>query len=345
MEIGEAGSKGGCLVCREIWVIAEQQGAEVSEATLEVLDEAIGIAKRLEYIVASVVIGHRVSGMADVLFRYGATKVYLLDHELLSNYTTDGYAKVLCDLVRQEEPPVVLFGGTRNGLDLASSVSTRLNVGLVNNCTMIRIEDDVLEMTQPIYEDRIYRNVVVKRGSPIMVTMRMGAIGKGQGNPLGQGQVVEIYPKLEPSDIRTKVVESFKADPESLDLEEVDTLVVGGRGVETKEKWGLIEELAQVLGGGTGGTRMAVDAGWISRHKQIGQTGKSVAPRTCIEAGVSGAIQHCAGLRDVDFIIAINKDRNAPIFAVANVGVVADIHQLIPPLVAKIRELCAPRDD
>lgn len=326
-----------------IWVVAEREGEGFTEATLEILGEARDLGNRLGGEVAAVLLGHKITGSVEELFHYGAAKIYLTEHELLASYTTDGYTKTVVDLIHQFSPQLVLFGGTRNGLDLAPRVAARLKVGIVTNCTTISMKGGVLEMVQPIFEDRVYRTQASQSGQPILAVLRPGVIGKDKPNKSSRGEVVRVQPELNPDQIRVKVLESFQADPKTLDLEEVEALVVGGRGVEPG-KWTLVEELAEVLGGGVGGTRMAMDAGWIGMDRLIGQTGKTVSPRFCIEAGVSGAIQHTAGLKEAHFIMAINKDRFAPIFKSANVGVVADLSQLLPILISKIRQLYSPQE-
>lgn len=328
---------------RAIWVVAEAEEEGFNEATLEILGEAKELGNQLGCEVASVLMGHNITRPIDELFHYGAAKVYLIEHELLASYTTEGYTKALVDLIQQFSPQIVLFGGTRNGLDLAPRVAARLRVGIVTNCTIIRKRGGILELVQPIYEDRVYRTLVSQSAELIIAAMRPGVIGRDKPDRSRGGEVIRLRPELDPGEIRVKVLESFKTDPKTLDIEEVEILVVGGRGVESGQ-WTLIEELAEVLGGGVGGTRMAMDAGWITMDKLIGQTGKTVSPKLCIEAGVSGAIQHTAGLKDAHFILAINKDRYAPIFKVGNVGVVADLSHFLPILISKIRELSPPKE-
>lgn len=322
-----------------IWVVADFEEDGLREVTREILGEARDLGRELKYEVAALLLGHNAGGFADELVHYGAARVYLLEHELLAHYNPEGYTKALVDLIRKFSPRVILFGGTCNGLDLAARTAARLRAGLVTNCVSIRNTGGVLEMTQSIYEDKIYRTRVSQSEEPVIAAYRPGVIGTEKPDRSRRGEVIRLRPELKAAEIRTKVLQSFQEDPETLDLEELEVLVVGGRGVESREKWTVIKDLAEVLGGGVAGTRMALDAGWISRNRLVGQTGKIVSPKLCLEAGVYGAIEHTAGLRGARFIIAINKDRHAPIFKVANVGAVADLHQLIPALIAKIKEL------
>jgi electron transfer flavoprotein alpha subunit len=325
---------------KTILVVAEKEGTGLCNSTHEILSEASELARRLDFKVAAVLMGQEILTLADEIARMDVNMVYLIEHTLLSEYTTDGYTKVLSELIREKKPEIVLMGGTPNGLDLAARTAARLEVGLVTGCTAIVNRTSILEITKPIFEDRIYSTLTLKSRSPIMIAFKPGVIGRKKSKGRSAiAEVIRIKANLVPGDIRTKVVKSFKAPSNELDVAETDVLVVGGRGVNSAKNWHLIEELAEALEGATAGTRMALDEGWINRAKLIGQTGRTVSPRVCIEAGVSGAIQHNTGLRDAGFIIAINNDRNAPIFKFAHLGVVADLHRLIPNLVARLRQL------
>lgn len=330
---------------KTILVVAETEGAGLCDATCEALSEATELSVRLDFEVAAVLMGRDLSAFTDEIARRGADTIYLAEHDLLADYTTDGYTRVLSELIREKKPEIVLLGGTPNGLDLAARTAARLKTGLVTGCTAVRIRNGILEITKPIFEDRIYSTLSPMSASSVMIAFQPGIIGRKKPLRSGNAEVIRVWPNLVPDDIRTRVVGTFKARPEELDVEETDVLVVGGRGVNSAKNWHLIEELADVLEGGTAGTRMAFDEGWINREKLIGQTGRTVSPKVCIEAGVSGAIQHNAGLRDAGFIIAINNDRNAPIFKFAHLGVVADLHRLIPNLVSKLRQLRSQQSD
>lgn len=323
-----------------IWVVPELQGNELHEVTFEILGEGRRLATQLECEVAAVLIGWKIARLADELIYWGADKVYLVEHELLEHYTTDGYTKILADLVEQHTPSILLMGATPNGHDFGSRLAARLSTGMVSDCTMLKVnEDGVLEMSQPIYEDRVHRTIVSCSGTTQIVAMRPGVVGKDKPDISRRGDIVSITPRITAGDIRARVLERLKADPKTLTPEEADVVVVGGRGMQTVEKWHLVEDLAEVLGGCVGGTRMAMDAGWISRERLIGQTGKSISPKLCIEAGVSGAVQHTAGIREARSVMAINKDKYAPIFKVADIGVVADLHEFIPSLITHLQEL------
>jgi electron transfer flavoprotein alpha subunit len=323
-----------------IWVVPELQEDGLHEVTLEILGEGRRLATQPECEVAAVLIGRKIAKWADELIHWGADKVYLVEHEMLEHYTTDGYTKVLADLVEQYAPDILLLGATPNGRDFGSRLAARLRTGMVSGCTGIKVnESGMLEMSQPIYEDRVYRTIVPGSAKTQIVAIRPGVAGKDKPDTSRRGVIINIIPAIVAGDIRTQVLERLKADQKTLALEEADVVVVGGRGMQTIERWHLVEDLAEVLGGCVGGTRMSLDAGWISLERLIGQTGKSISPKLCIEAGVSGTVQHTAGIRDARSVMAINKDRYAPIFKVADIGVVADLHDFIPALIAHLGKL------
>jgi len=323
-----------------IWVVPELEEGELHDVAFEILGEGRRLADQLKCELAAVLVGWKIAKLADEAIHWGADKVYLVEHQLLESYTTDGYTQVLVDLVKQYTPDILLIGATANGRDFGSRLAARLRTGMVSDCTMLKInKEGILEMSQPIYEDKVSKTIAPCTAKTQIVGIRPGVAGKGKPDTSRQGDTVIVTPSIDAGDIRTRVLERFNADPKALAVEEADTIVVGGRGTQTGEKWHLMEDLAEVLGGCVGGTRMALDAGWIPRERLIGQTGKTISPKLCIEAGVSGAVQHTAGIRDARLVIAINKDRYAPIFKVANVGVVADLHEFIPALVARLQEL------
>lgn len=322
-----------------ILIVAEDEDSTLTDTTYEILSEAVELGESLKCELAVVLIGKDVSPLAHEVIHHGAARVFLLEHPLLASYTTQGYAKALSDLIQDVKPEIVLFGGTPNGLDLAAAVAARLKKGLITECAAVKLENGRLQISKPILEDRVYGTFVVESGPPILISFREGVGVLRKYVTSDSAEVIRLTPALSEDDIRTKIVRTFKAPARELDVEETDVLVVGGKGVSSAEKWRLIDELAEVLNAGTAGTRMALDAGWIHRNKLVGQTGRTVSPKVCIEAGVSGAIQHHAGLKDAGFIIAINNDPKAPIFKFAHLGVVADLHRLIPGLTAKLRRL------
>lgn len=323
----------------EVWAVAERDEFGLVEASLEMLGEASSLGGQLGHSVAVILMGENVDErLCQELFHNGAGRVYLAEHELLSTYTTDVYASVLCGLIREYSPRVVMFAGTRNGLDLAPRAAARLGFPLVTGCVMARAKGGKVEMIQPVYEDQVYRTMVGRSKMPLMIVMRPGAIGRDKPDRSRKGEVVRLNPSVDPGILRQRLVRSFRADPGATDIEEADMLVIGGRGIGSKDRWALVEELASALGAGVAGSRMALDAGWVSRDRLVGQTGKTVSPRLCFELGVSGALQHSLGLRNAGFVVAVNKDRDAPIFKTANLSVVADVQQFLPALLSRLKE-------
>lgn len=324
-----------------VWVVAEHSQDELLEVTLEMLGEGRKVASKLGHELTAVLLGRGVAVLCEPLGHYGAERVYLVEHTLLSPYTTDAHAAALTWLIRRWQPSIVLLGATANGQDLAPRVAARLRTGLVPDCVTLKVNSHgVLEMTRPTYRDKSYTTVVCPDARPIMATVRPGVIGTHKPDMLRRAEVVECAVELHPASVRTRVAGCIKADPATVDIAEAEVVVEGGLGVGQAGRWALIEELARAVGGSVGGSRMAMDAGWIPRERLVGLTGKSIASRLVISCGISGAMQHMAGLKDAKTLVAINKDRNAPILKQADLGVVADMHALIPALV---EELCETR--
>lgn len=321
---------------REIWIVAEHRDGELREVTLEMLREGRRLADKAGVKLCTVLLGNNVRSMTDILGRYGSDRVYLAEHPGLGQYSTDGYAGVLNDLVQSNEPLLVMIGATPYGKDLAPCLAARLKVGLLSDCVMLKINDEgAIEGTRPAYSGKVYSSVS-SLGKLCVATIRPGVIGVDKPKDSGRAEVMEVQPNINPKSIRTKVVGFIKADPANVDLTESELIISGGRGLGSQEEWQLIEKLAQVLGGSVGGSRIAMDSGWTSRERMVGQTGRTVAPRCYIAAGISGASAHINGIKDSKLIIAINQDRTAPIFKVADMGVVGDLHQILPRLIEQI---------
>lgn len=326
---------------KDVWVVAEHSAGKVEDVTLEMIGEGRRLAQKLGEQICVVLIGYQKAPPLQLLSSHGVDRLYLVDDLLLADYTTDAYASVLISLIKQQLPSIVLFGATANGSDLASTVSARLRVGLVSGCTALKINDEgILEATRPVYEDKVYSTVVFQAtGFPRMATIKPGAIGVDKAELSGQTQVEEVRPRLTAEDIRTKVVGYTQADARTLDLAEAEIVVAGGHGASTAGNWHLVEELADVLGGAIAGSRMAMDGGWITREQLVGQSGKSIKPSLYIALGISGASQHTEGMKESERVIVVNKDKGAAIFKLTNLSIVADLTEVLPPLIAKLREL------
>lgn len=321
-----------------IWVLAEHNRGELAEVTIEILDEARKLAGRTAE-VAALLIGGDGAELVQPLAHYGADKVYLVEHPALQSYTTDGFVSVLESLVRQHQPSVLIGGATPMGNDLFPRLAARLKTGLVTNCTLIkRGRESGLEITKPVYGGKFYATMTCPSAQPLMATIVPGVIGLGKPDPTRKAEVVKVSPELDAEAIRTRPLGVIKADPRTVDIVEAEVVVAGGRGLGSGEAFCLIQDLADVLSGSMAGSRPAVDNRWVPFERQIGQTGKTVAPKLIISCGVSGATQHIMGMKDSKLIVAINVDKAAPIFKNADVAIVADVHQFLPVLIEAVRQ-------
>ncbi|RXM58133.1 electron transfer flavoprotein subunit alpha/FixB family protein, partial [Clostridium tetani] len=298
------------------------------------------IADKLGVELTALLLGNKIDSIAEELVAYGADKVIYAQNPLLSHYTTDGYTKVICDLVAEEKPEIILVGATYIGRDLGPRVAARLRTGLTADCTALDVEEGTnnLLMTRPAFGGNLMATIVCGEHRPQMSTVRPGVFEKLKKDVAKKGEIKKIEAKLEMSDIRTKVEDVVKITKNVMDIGEAEFLVAGGRGIGSKENFKMLEELAELLGGNVAGSRAAIDNGWIDKDYQVGQTGKTVRPMVYIAVGISGAIQHLAGMQDSDYIIAINKDEAAPIMQIADLGLVGDYNKIVPELIAKLKE-------
>ncbi len=324
---------------RGVWVLAEQKEGEVTRTTLELLGEGRKLADTLEVELSAVLLGHEVGSIAKELIAHGADKVIHADHEQLKNYTTDGYTKVITKLINERKPEIILIGATNVGRDLGPRISARVGTGLTADCTKLEIdmENRRILQTRPAFGGNIMATIVTKNHRPQISTVRPGVMQKTAYDEARCGEIEKVEVDLVPSDIRVKVEEIVKSGKHVENLLDADVIVSGGRGLGNPEGFKLLKELADVLGGMVGGSRAAVDAGWISHDNQVGQTGKSVRPTLYIACGISGAIQHLAGMQSSDCIIAINKNADAPIFQVADHGIVGDIYKVLPMMIEEFK--------
>ena len=318
-----------------VWVFAEQRNGELQKVSLEILGEGRRLADELGVNLTAVLLGNNVACLADTLGEHGADEVLVAEHEELENYTTDGYTKVLCDLANERKPGILFIGATFIGRDLGPRVAARLSTGLTADCTSLAVDitNGDLLATRPAFGGNLMATIACPNHRPQMATVRPGVFSK-------LTEKKENYSvNLEASDIRTTVLEVVKANKDIVDIGEAKVIVAGGRGVGSKENFGLLQELATALGGVVGASRGAVDKGWIERDYQVGQTGKTVRPTIYIACGISGAIQHVAGMQESDMIIAINKDEAAPIMKVADYAIVGDLNKVIPEMINRIKEM------
>ncbi|HHT01156.1 MAG TPA: electron transfer flavoprotein subunit alpha [Firmicutes bacterium] len=322
-----------------IWVYAEVQRGKLATVALELLGKGRELADELGQGLAAVLIGSEVAGLADALFEHGADVVYLAEGEVFSQYRTEPYAQVMADLVKQENPSIVLIGATPNGRDLGPRVAARLETGLTADCTGLAIdaESGLLQQTRPAFGGNIMATIICPNRRPQMATVRPHVMPCPVAQPGRRGELVRVDHDVREADVQTKVRELAGQVRQFVDLEGAEVIVAGGRGLGKPEGFEILAELARELGGVVGASRATVDAEWIGKEHQVGQTGKTVAPKLYIACGISGAIQHLAGMSNSDVIVAINKDPEAPIFKVATYGIVGNVHEVVPQLLAQLR--------
>ncbi len=319
-----------------ILVFVEQHDNSLTGVGLELLGEARRLAARLKTDVWAVVLGDKVDGLGEELISYGADKVFVADDSILKDYQGDAYSQVLVDLIKKEHPEIVLIGATDIGRVLAPRVAAILRTGLTADCTELSTtEDGYLLQTRPAFGGNIMAQIICPEHRPQMATVRPRVMKKAEKDPAHKGEVIRFIPKIK--EVRTRLIKTIRETSRRANLEEAEIIVSGGRGLGSPENFKLIEELAEVLGGVVGGSRAVVDAGWITHSHQVGQTGKTVSPKLYIACGISGAIQHLVGMKTSECIVAINKDPGASIFDVATYGIVGDLFEIIPALIAELR--------
>lgn len=320
-----------------ILVFVEQRDGQVRKASFEALSEAKRLSQAKGIPVAAVLVGSGMSSLAPTLGEWGAEKVYVADQPELSQYSPQAYAAAVAEAVGQAQPQAIFLGATAMGRDLSGRLSARLKVGCLPDVTALKWDGDTLQAVRPVYSGKALATVDGGKTMPVVVTLRPNVF-PAEKSP-ATAQVVALPPVAVGGGYKVKEVVSSQAG--ELDVAEADIIVSGGRGLRGPENFALIRELAKVLGAAVGASRAAVDAGWIDHAHQVGQTGKVVSPTLYIACGISGAIQHLAGMSSSKVIVAINKDPEAPIFKVADYGVVGDLFQVIPALTEGIRKLKA----
>jgi len=325
-----------------IWVYAEHKDNKVKKVTFEILTEAKKLAEKKGEPLCAVLIGSGVEGMSASLGAYGAEKVYCAEADSLDKYTTGGFTKALCGLIEQEQPSIVLFGASVNGKDLSARVAGRLGVGCATDCTGIDVDDaGKLQVRRPMFAGKVYADVVFHEKTPQMVSLRPNVLPVGEPDESRTPEVVKVTPEVSSGDLGLDVAEMIATGAGKVDLTEAQIIVSGGRGMKGPENFQILEELADVLGAVVGASRSAVDAGWRAQSDQVGQSGKVVTPNLYIAAGISGAIQHLAGMGTSKVIVAINKDPEAPIFKKADYGMVDDLFKVVPALTEEMKKLKA----
>ena len=358
-----------------VWVFCEQRQGTMMPTSFELISEGRKLADELDTKLYGILLGDGIEGIAKELGGYGADGVYVCDHPLLKNYTTDGYTKVICDVIEEYKPEIMLIGATNIGRDLGPRCAARLHTGLCADCTHLDVDMGIykdflkensplaperidapshamvlgqkhdvsrdLKMTRPAFGGHLMASIICPRFRPAMATVRPGVMKKAAFDQAKADACEIIKPSftLNADDMKTEVVEVVKAAKKLVDLIGADVVVSVGRGISKDVEGGikLAEELAEVLGGVVGGSRATIDSGWLSADHQVGQTGKTVHPKIYVALGISGAIQHKAGMQDSEGIIAVNKNDTAPIFEIADYGICGDLFKVTPLLIEAIK--------
>lgn len=341
-----------------VYIFAEQVDGKVSNIAYELIGEAKNLAEALKTDVTAVLIGSGVKGEAEKLGAYGADRVILVDDPELKEYRTEPYTHALAEVINKYKPEIVLIGATPIGRDLGPSTSARVATGLTADCTQLEIgnfpltvpagkEDtqkhNQLLMTRPAFGGNTIATIACPNNRPQMATVRPGVMQKRAKEDGRKFELMEFNPGFTPNDRYVDILEVVKKIGDTVDIMNAKILVSGGRGVGSAENFKILDELAEVLGGEVSCSRAVVDAGWKPQALQVGQTGKTVRPQIYFAIGISGAIQHLAGMEDSDLIIAINKDEDAPIFDVADIGLVGDLNQIVPALTKQIANYLATK--
>lgn len=343
-----------------IFVVMEQRYGKVQNVGLELVGEATRLKEDLKDDVVAVLLGHDIKGEVDKIFHYGADKVVLVDDPMLKDYVTEPYTKAVCEVIKAFDPEIMLFGASSIGRDVAPRVASRVKTGLVADTTGLRMAktqeelgkeaamgnatpERALLMTRPAFGGNIMATLMCPRTKPQMATVRPGVMKMIAKDETRKGELVEFKVDFTAADMNVEIVEAVKSDKKSVDLTEAKLIVSGGRGVGSAEGFDVIRDMADALGAEVGSSRACVDAGWIEKDRQVGQTGKTVRPDLYMACGISGAIQHVAGMENSELIIAINKNESAPIFEVADLGIVGDLKQILPKLADAVRKYKAAK--
>ena len=369
---------------KNVWVFCEQRQGKLMPTDFELISEGRKLADELGVDLCGILLGDDVKGLANELGGYGADEVIVCESPLLKNYTTDGYAKVMCDAIETLKPEAVLIGATNIGRDLGPRCAARLHTGLCADCTHLDVDMPIymdflkenstlpedrlkvieghtvkvlgedhdttrdLKMTRPAFVGHLMASIICPRFRPAMATVRPGVMTKSKFDEAKANavKVTEFDVQLTDADMNTEVVEVVKAAKQLVDLVGADYIVSVGRGISKDVEGGikLAEELADELGGVVGGSRVAIDSGWLTADHQVGQTGKTVHPKVYIALGISGSIQHKAGMQDSECIIAINKNKTAPIFEIADYGINGDLFKVTPLLIEAIKKAKAEKE-
>ncbi len=323
-----------------VWVVAEQRRGILHKVSFELLGKGREIADNLKCELAAVLLGHNIENLAQELIKYGADKVYLVDNPELKDFNDELYATVIANLVNMYKPEIMWTGATSIGRAFFPRVAIKLNTGLTADCTGFEIDVNERNLYQirPAFGGNLMAKIMTPERRPQMSTARYKVFKALPKDETRKGEIVKPQIMIDSSKARAKMLEFIEEVETTINIAEADIIVSGGRGIGCAENFKMIRDLAQALGGAVGASRAAVDSGWIPYSHQVGQTGKTVSPKIYIACGISGAIQHLAGMQSSEIIIAINKDKEAPIFSVASFGIVGDIFEVVPALTERIKK-------
>ena len=347
---------------KDIFVVIEQRNGHIQKVSYELIGEATKLAADLGEQVVAVLMGYKIADKAETLIHYGASKVLVLDEPVLEHYTTEPYVKGIEYVIKNYEPNVVLFGASSIGRDMAPRIAGRIHTGLTADCTRLDVDvakyqeylckstnvpedkiialdtsDRNLKMTRPAFGGNVMATIVCRNYRPQMATVRPGVMEMPEKDTTRTGEIIKVDAGLSMDDMNVEILEVVRSDKKAVDITDAKILVSGGRGVGGPEGYEPLRELAAELGGEVSSSRIGVDSGWIEKSRQVGQTGKTVHPNLYIACGISGAIQHLAGMEDSEFIIAINKDETCPMMKIADLGIVGDLKVIVPKLTEAIK--------
>lgn len=323
-------------MAKGVWLVAEQRDRAFRKVSFEIASTARKLADELGEEVCAILLGHGIEEIAGELGKYGVDRVYVADDAVFEQYTTDAYSAAVAKLIEEKDPSILLLAASVQGKDLSSRLVGKLSTGMATDCVDLKIVDGALVATRPMFAGKCYAEVTVST-TPQMASLRPNVFPAVENEKAGE--VVKVDPALDAGELKTKVLEVQKDSSGKVDLTEADIIVSGGRGMKDPENYKIIDELADELGATVGASRAAVDAGWRPQTDQVGQTGKVVSPNLYVACGISGAIQHLAGMSSSKCIVAINKDPEAPIFRKADYGIVDDLFKVVPEVTKEVRKL------
>ncbi|MDO4594697.1 MAG: electron transfer flavoprotein subunit alpha/FixB family protein [Tissierellia bacterium] len=323
-----------------VYVVCEQRDSKLQNVSLELIGKAKELAKDLDTFVTAILVGNNLSDLTKIISDHGADKIIVVEDEKLEKYMTEPYTKAIASVINEKKPEICLFGATSIGRDLAPRVSARVKCGLTADCTKLEIdpEDKLLLMTRPAFGGNLMATIISKDTRPQMSTVRPGVMQKLEADSSNNAEIENFTVDFTDEDFNVEILKQEVSTKKKINIEDAEILISVGRGIGSKDNIKEAYELAEAVDGVVSASRAVVDAGWVDKDLQVGQTGKTVRPNLYVALGISGAIQHLAGMEESDLIIAVNKNPDAPIFEVADIGIVGDVHKVIPELIKALKK-------